>query len=249
MEQLKFFFLISQNKNSKHYVFLYQNLVLAKNKLRKFQQISSYNHVFEPTIEVLKSEYHLKGKWKSEVFKNNNPIILELGCGKGEYSVALAEKYPQKNLIGVDIKGARIWKGATDSLTKNLINIAFLRVRIEWIEHCFDKNEIDEIWITFPDPQLKFRRSSKRLTHPNFLMKYNKILKKSGVIHLKTDNQFLHAYTLGILDGQSHSIEYSSNDIYSSEHLYKHLDIKTYYEQKYLEKGMPITYVKFRLNY
>ena len=228
---------------------MYQNLVLAKNKLRKFQQISSYNHVFEPTIEVLNGEYHLKGKWKSEVFKNNNPIILELGCGKGEYSVALAEKYPQKNLIGVDIKGARIWKGATDSLTKNLINIAFLRVRIEWIEHCFDKNEIDEIWITFPDPQLKFRRSSKRLTHPNFLMKYNKILKKSGVIHLKTDNQFLHAYTLGILDGQSHSIEYSSNDIYSSEHLYKHLDIKTYYEQKYLEKGMPITYVKFRLNY
>ena len=119
-----------------------------------------------------------KGKWKSEVFKNNNPIILELGCGKGEYSVALAEKYPQKNLIGVDIKGARIWKGATDSLTKNLTNIAFLRVRIEWIEHCFDKNEIDEIWITFPDPQLKFRRSSKRLTHPNFLKKYNKILKK-----------------------------------------------------------------------
>ena len=228
---------------------MYQNLVLAKNKLRKVQQISSYNHVFEPTIKVLNSEYHLKGKWKSEVFKNNNPIILELGCGKGEYSVALAEKYPQKNLIGVDIKGARIWKGATDSLTKNLINIAFLRVRIEWIEHCFDKNEIDEIWITFPDPQLKFRRSSKRLTHPNFLMKYNKILKKSGVIHLKTDNQFLHAYTLGILDGQSHSIEYSSNDIYSSEHLYKHLDIKTYYEQKYLEKGMPITYVKFRLNY
>mgnify|MGYP001156787451 FL=1 len=228
---------------------MYQNLVLAKNKLKKFQQISSYNHVFQPTIEVLNSEYQYKGKWKSEVFKNNNPIILELGCGKGEYSVALAEKYPQKNLIGVDIKGARIWKGATDSLTKNLINIAFLRVRIEWIEHCFDKNEIDEIWITFPDPQLKFRRSSKRLTHPNFLMKYNKILKKSGVIHLKTDNQFLHAYTLGILDGQSHSIEYSSNDIYSSEHLYKHLDIKTYYEQKYLEKGMPITYVKFRLNY
>ena len=180
---------------------MYQNLVLAKNKLKKFQQISSYNHVFEPTIEVLNSEYQYKGKWKSEVFKNNNPIILELGCGKGEYSVALAEKYPQKNLIGVDIKGARIWKGATDSLTKKLTNIAFLRVRIEWIEHCFDKNEIDEIWITFPDPQLKFRRSSKRLTHPNFLMKYNKILKKSGVIHLKTDNQFLHAYTLGILDG------------------------------------------------
>ena len=134
-------------------------------------------------------------------------------------------------------------------MTKKLTNIAFLRVRIEWIEHCFDKNEIDEIWITFPDPQLKFRRSSKRLTHPNFLMKYNKILKKSGVIHLKTDNQFLHAYTLGILDGQSHSIEYSSNDIYSSEHLYDHLEIKTYYEQKYLEKAMPITYVKFRLNY
>ena len=157
---------------------MYQNLVLAKNKLRKFQQISSYSHVFEPTIEVLNSEYQFKGKWKSEVFKNNNPIILELGCGKGEYSVALAEKYPHKNLIGVDIKGARIWKGATDSLTKNLTNIAFLRVRIEWIEYCFEKNEIDEIWITFPDPQLKFRRSSKRLTHPNFLKKYNKILKK-----------------------------------------------------------------------
>ena len=174
---------------------MYKNFVLAKNKLRKFQQISNYSHVFEPTIEVLNSDYRYKGKWKSEVFKNNNPIILELGCGKGEYSVALADKYPQKNFIGVDIKGARIWKGATDSLSKKLTNIAFLRVRIEWIEHCFDSNEIDEIWITFPDPQLKFRRSNKRLTHPNFLKKYNKILNKTGVIHLKTDNNFLHAYT------------------------------------------------------
>jgi len=205
-------------------------------------------------LEILQFSEGYRGNMDSvlvaaSVAAKSGQKVLELGCGKGEYSVSLAEKDPQKNFIGVDIKGARIWKGATDSLSKKLTNIAFLRVRIEWIEHCFDKNEIDEIWITFPDPQLKFRRSSKRLTHPNFLKKYNKILKKSGVVHLKTDNQFLHAYTMGILDGQSHSIEYSSNDIYNSEHLYEHLGIKTYYEQKYLEKGMPITYVKFRLNY
>ena len=221
----------------------------SKNKLKKFNENLNFQNLFQPNRDdIFNSNFKFKGRW-NDYFENSNPITLELGCGKGEYSFELAKKYHNRNFIGIDIKGARIWTGAKKSTNLKMNNICFIRTNIALIGNLFSDSEIDEIWITFPDPQLKFRRSSKRLTHPNFLKKYNKILKKSGVVHLKTDNQFLHAYTLGILDGQLHSIEYSSNDIYNSEHLNEHLEIKTYYEQKYLEKGMPITYVKFRLNY
>ena len=221
---------------------------MAKNKLRKFSQIKDYPHVEEPEMEVLKKGYALKGNWKAEFFKNNNPLVLELGCGMGEYSVGLAEKYPEKNFLGIDIKGARIWQGATYSLERKMKNIGFLRIRIEWIEKCFCENEVDEIWITFPDPQLKRRRSSKRLTHPDFLQRYSNIIKSRGKIHLKTDSQFLHGFTLGVIAAEKHILEDSSFDLHNSDQKRNHADIITHYEQIYLDKGIPITYLLFRLN-
>ena len=153
--------------------------------------MKDYPHVEEPTLEEMKEGFHLKGKWKKEFFKNDNPLVLELGCGMGEYSVGLADKCPDKNFLGVDIKGARIWQGATESLEKDMKNVGFLRIRIDWIESCFEEGEVDEIWITFPDPQMKKRRGTKRLTHPGFLKRYKYILKEDAPIHLKTDSQFL----------------------------------------------------------
>ena len=223
---------------------------MAKNKLKKFFQLSSYKHVEEPELKVLKEGlYAMKGNWKEQFFKNQNPIVLELGCGKGEYSVALAKKYPEKNFIGVDIKGARMWDGATKSLEENISNVGFLRTRIEWIEDCFSKDEVDEIWITFPDPQIKYRRSSKRLTHPIFLKKYNNILRQKGYINLKTDSIFLHAFTLGVISSEGHILEEVTQDLYSEKRNIKHADIKTYYESIFLKKNIPITYLRFQLNY
>ena len=220
---------------------------MAKNKLKKFAQTEEYPHVHQPELNVLEQGYPMKGNWTKEFFKNENPLILELGCGMGEYSVGLAEKFPNKNFLGVDIKGARIWQGATDALKKGLSNVAFLRIRIDWIETCFEKEEVDEIWITFPDPQLKKRKGAKRLTHPDFLKRYSNILKKEGYIHLKTDSQFLHGFTLGVISGKGHNLEDSTNDLYNSPVKREHMEIKTHYEQIYLNKGLPITYLKFRL--
>ena len=174
---------------------------------------------------------------------------MELGCGKGEYSVSLAQKYPNKNFIGVDIKGSRIWNGAKSSLNKQIDNIGFLRIMIENIDRCFDQDEVDEIWITFPDPQIKRKRQSKRLTHPNFLRKYNKLLSKEAVIHLKTDSQFLYGYTLGIIESESHELIDCTNDLYNALQTREDLNIQTYYEKIFLEQGKPITYIKFRLKY
>ena len=220
---------------------------MAKNKLKKFAQTEEYPHVHQPELNVLEQGYPMKGNWTKEFFKNENPLILELGCGMGEYSVGLAEKFPNKNFLGVDIKGARIWQGATDALKKGLSNVAFLRIRIDWIETCFEKEEVDEIWITFPDPQLKKRKGAKRLTHPDFLKRYSNIIKKEGYIHLKTDSQFLHGFTLGVISGKGHNLEDSTNDLYNSPVKREHMEIKTHYEQIYLNKGLPITYLKFRL--
>jgi len=220
---------------------------LAKNKLRKFAQMKDYPHVEEPEMELLKQGYVLKGNWKKEFFKNNNPLVLELGCGMGEYSVGLAEKYLEKNFLGIDIKGARMWQGAIESLEKEMKNVGFLRIRIDWIEMCFAENEVDEIWITFPDPQLKKRRGTKRLIHPEFLKRYASILKKDSPLHLKTDSQFLHGFTLGVIAAAGHILEDSTNDLYNDDTKREHMEIKTHYEQIYLDKGLPITYLKFRL--
>ena len=209
--------------------------------------MESYPHVFQPEIEELRQGYHMKGKWKQNFFKNDNPLVVELGCGMGEYTVGMAKNESNKNYIGIDIKGARMWQGATKSLEKELSNVAFLRIRIEFIEYCFNKNEVDEIWITFPDPQIKKRRSKKRLTHPNFLKKYKNIMRDNGLIHLKTDSHFLHGFTLGVIASHGYEIEETTTDLYSSYLEKECMGIITHYEKIYLEKGIPITYLRFRL--
>jgi len=222
---------------------------LAKNKLKKFNDLETFSHVIQPSIDELRSNFNLKGNWRKHFFKNDNPIVLELGCGKGEYTVGLAKNFPEKNYLGIDIKGARIWAGASQALEEKLINVGFLRIRIDWIEMCFNSNEVDEIWITFPDPQIKKNRTTKRLTHPIFLKKYNNILKSNSKIHLKTDSQFLHGFTLGVISGENHTLEDSTEDLYNSVELRDCSKIQTFYENMFLNKGMPITYLRFLLNY
>ena len=209
--------------------------------------MAEFSNVFQPTFEDLKSGFSIKGKWKSEVFKNDNPLVVELGCGKGEYSLGLSRKYPDKNFLGVDVKGARIWKGASDANNEGISNVAFLRTRIEFIEYCFAKSEVDEIWITFPDPQIKKKRAKNRLTHPVFLDRYSNILQDNGLIHLKTDSQFLHGYTLGIIEGHQHHLEDAEHDIYNAVLKRENMEIKTHYEKLFLAKNMPISYLRFRL--
>ena len=209
--------------------------------------MAEYPNVFQPTFEELKSGFSMQGRWKSEVFKNDNPLVVELGCGKGEYSVGLAKKYPEKNFLGIDVKGARMWKGASDANNEGISNVAFLRTRIEFIEYCFTKSEVDEIWITFPDPQIKKKRAKNRLTHPVFLERYSNILQDSGLIHLKTESQFLHGYTLGIIEGHQHHLEDAEHDIYNAVLQRDNMEIKTHYEQLFLEKNMPISYLRFSL--
>ena len=222
---------------------------MAKNKLKKFAELASFKHVVQPCIEDLKKSFRYKGKWNKDFFIKSNPIVLELGCGKGEYSVALSKEFPNKNFIGVDIKGSRIWSGAKQAFEDKLTNVGFLRTRIDLICNCFAVNEIDEIWITFPDPQLKRSRSSKRLTHPKFLRMYNSILKSGGRIHLKTDSQFLHGFTLGVISAEKHTLEDATNDLYNSPVKRKHTHIKTFYESLFLSQGMAITYLRFVLDY
>ena len=209
--------------------------------------MAEFSNVFQPTFEDLKSGFSIKGKWKSAVFKNDNPLVVELGCGKGEYSVGLSRKFPKKNFLGIDVKGARMWKGASDANNEGLSNVAFLRTRIEFIEYCFAKSEIDEIWITFPDPQIKKKRAKNRLTHPVFLERYSNILQDNGLIHLKTDSQFLHGYTLGIIEGHQHHLEDAEHDIYNAVLKRENMEIKTHYEKLFLAKNLPISYLRFRL--
>ncbi|MCB0432913.1 MAG: tRNA (guanosine(46)-N7)-methyltransferase TrmB, partial [Mangrovimonas sp.] len=198
--------------------------------------------------ELTNGEFSLKGKWNEAFFKNNAPLVLELGCGKGEYSVGLAKKFPDKNFIGIDIKGARFWRGAKTAQEENMNNVAFLRAQIELIDFAFAENEVDEIWITFPDPQIKYKRTKHRLTNSDFLKKYKRILKLDGVVNLKTDSEFMHGYTLGLLHGQGHEVVYANNDVYHQEGSPEEVTaIQTFYESQYLEQGKPITYIKFKI--
>ncbi len=221
----------------------------SKNKLKRFRENETFANVLQPTrAEVLKP-FALKGKW-TDFFKNEHPIVLELGCGKGEYTLALARQNPQFNYIGIDIKGARFWRGAKTALEEGLENVAFIRTQIELIDNLFAKDEVSQIWITFPDPQIKFKRMKHRLTNPVFLKKYQEILTNDGVVHLKTDSEFLHGYTLGLLQEGNHEIMYAHHDIYKNPHApMEAILTKTFYEQQFLEQEKAITYVKFRTKY
>ncbi|RMA66357.1 tRNA (guanosine(46)-N7)-methyltransferase TrmB [Ulvibacter antarcticus] len=223
----------------------------SKNKLKRFKENETFSNVVQPTrLEAENDSLDLKGNWRKNFFKNNNPLVLELGCGKGEYSVGLALAHPDKNFLGIDIKGARFWRGAKTALEDGLDNVGFLRTQIELIDMMFDENEVDEIWITFPDPQIKFKRTKHRLTNMEFLDKYKKILKPDGVVHLKTDSEFMHGYTLGLLHGLDEDIEYAHHDVYGNSHSPKDVtQIQTFYEKQYLDENKKITYVRFKFRY
>ncbi|MAQ76704.1 MAG: tRNA (guanosine(46)-N7)-methyltransferase TrmB [Aquimarina sp.] len=222
----------------------------SKNKLKRFEENKTFVNVIEPTRdEVINDSHGLKGNWNQSIFKNNNPIVLELGCGKGEYTIGLAERYPDKNFIGIDIKGARFWRGAKTAIEENLKNVYFIRTQIELITHLFDNNEVDEIWITFPDPQIKYKRTKHRLTNQSFLEKYKTILKPDGIMHLKTDSEFMHGYTLGLLHGAGHEVLYANHHIYHNEGAPEVVTaIQTFYEKQFLEENKPITYLQFKIS-
>ena len=221
----------------------------SKNKLKRFKENETFENVFQPTREeVTSGDFPLKGKWSSDFFKNDHPIIVELGCGKGEYSVGLAERYPEKNFIGIDVKGARFWRGAKTAVDSGMNNVAFIRTQIELLDFVFAENEIDEIWITFPDPQIKYKRTKHRMTNSEFLQLYKKVLKKDGVVNLKTDSEFMHGYTLGLLHGEGHEVLYANHNVYKNEGSPEIVTaIQTFYEKQYLEINKAITYIRFKI--
>lgn len=225
---------------------------MGRSKLDKFADLKTYKNVHQPEHQtILQNNHPLKGKWSSRFFHNNNPVVLELGCGKGEYTVALAREHPENNFIGIDIKGARIWTGATEALEEDLPNAAFLRTRIEFINAIFAEDEIREIWLTFPDPQEKKRRRKKRLTSSHFLNLYRQVLVDKGTIHLKTDNPLLFNYTKDLIHYNKLPLMCYSENIYQAppnNHLNRYLkDIKTFYEKSFLEEGRTIYYIQFCL--
>ncbi len=219
---------------------------MGKNKLRKFADMETFQCVFQYPFAVLKEEgFPLRGKWNECYFHNSNPIVLELGCGKGEYAVGLGKRFPDKNYIGVDIKGARMWTGAKQVEEEKLTNVAFLRTSIELIEHFFGPGEVSEIWITFPDPQMK--NANKRLTSTRFLNNYRKILTDRGMVHLKTDSPFLFTYTSELVKLNSLSVDVCTNDLYAGQLNSDILEIKTHYERQWLDRGKTIKYICFHL--
>jgi tRNA (guanine-N7-)-methyltransferase len=226
------------------------NKVGSKNKLKRFNENKNFPNVIQPSREeVVAESFSWKGNWHKEFFKNDNPIVLELGCGKGEYSVGLAKKFPNKNFIGIDIKGARFWRGAKTAIEENLHNVGFLRTQIELLEFCFAANEVSEIWITFPDPQIKYKRTKHRMTNATFLAIYKKILQPNGIMHLKTDSEFMHGYTLGLLHGAGHEVLYANHNVYKNEGAPEEVtSIQTFYESQYLEINKAITYIQFKIN-
>lgn len=221
---------------------------MAKNKLAKFAEMEILENVFQPQHEeIFRTDYQLKGKWGQNVFGNDHPIVLEVGCGKGEYTVGLGELYPKKNFIGLDIKGARMWTGAKIAHEKGMKNIAFLRTHAEMLTSIFAAGEISEIWITFPDPQMA--KAKKRLTGTRFLSLYSKMLKENGIIHLKTDSPFLYQYTTALVHLNHLTTFVNTDDLYGSGVDDKILGIKTFYEQQWLSRGKTIKYLKFMLSH
>jgi tRNA (guanine-N7-)-methyltransferase len=220
---------------------------LGKNKLQHFAETATFPHFFQPTYDELVDGFEMKGNWHRSFFENDNPLIVEFGCGKGEYTVGLAEKYPEKNFIGMDQKGARMWRGAKTALQSELPNVAFVRSRVELASFVFDQNEVDEIWITFPDPHHKDNEIRKRLTSPRFLDMYRKFLKPEGTIHLKTDNMGLFKYTLHIIQEEMHCLHLKVPDMYNSDYKGDAAIIQTHYENLFSKRGHKINYLKFSI--
>ena len=220
----------------------------SKNKLKRFKENETFSNVIQPERDdVLKGKFPYVGSWRKDFFKNKNPIVLELGCGKGEYTVHLAQRSPHINHIGIDIKGARFWRGAKTAIEEGFTNVCFIRMQVELIVQCFAEGEVDEIWITFPDPQIKYKRTKHRLTQPDLLKIYKTVLKSGGLIHLKTDSEFLFGYTLGIVS-QIGVIKYAHHDIYNNSDAPNiATEIQTFYENQFLEKKKAISYMNFSL--
>lgn len=217
---------------------------MGKNKLERFAENKTFNNLFEYSFEKIKEEgFPLKGRWKQDFFKNENPIVLELGCGKGEYTVGLAREHRDINYIGVDIKGSRMWVGLCATRNEGLTNVAFLRTHIELIDNFFAENEVDEIWVTFPDPQPS--KARKRLTGPNFLERYRKFLKQDGVVNLKTDSDLMYEFTVETAKEANYPIYYNYDNLYANNDDLEVKKIRTYYEQIWLDKGLTIKYIRF----
>jgi tRNA (guanine-N7-)-methyltransferase len=212
---------------------------MGKNKLKKFAEMETFTNVFQPPYKPM------AGHWQDTYFRNGHPIVLELGCGRGEYTVGLAEKYPDKNFIGVDIKGARMWAGAKQAIEKGLKNVAFLRTQIEFITEFFAADEIDEIWITFCDPQMK--KATKRLTSTYFMQRYQRIVKPNGLIHLKTDSPFLYTYTTEMLRLNPYPVLANTDDLYACDRYPDARALQTHYEKQWLDRGLSIKYIEWQL--
>lgn len=217
---------------------------MGKDKLRRFSENLTFKCFVQPEFDdIFRCDHPLKGHWQRDFFHNDHPIVLELGCGKGEYTVALAEREPGRNFIGIDIKGARMWRGAKTVTERGMTNAAFLRTRIEFIDHLFGEGEVSEIWITFPDPQMKKVR--KRLTSTRFMALYQQILTPDGLIHLKSDSPFMYTYTCEMVKANGYPVQVATDDLYHSGIADDILEIKTFYEQQWLERGMNIKYIRF----
>lgn len=223
---------------------------MAKRKLERFAENATFTHFFQPSWDDMQAGFALRGCWLQGFFHNHHPIIIELGCGKGEYTVGLAEKYPENNYIGLDKKGARMWRGAKTSKENSLPNVAFVRVQVQNLGEVFGPDEVDEIWITFPEPQPNSPRIKKRFTSPQLIDRYRKILKPCGIIHLKTDNDVFYDYSLEMIRESGHELLYSTDDLYDhveDEEVKDVIPVKTHYEKMWLEKGLKIKYLRFKL--
>ena len=220
---------------------------MPKDKLKRFAENLTFPNLFQPTIEEATNGFHLKGKWNKEFFGNDNPIVLELGCGKGEYTVALAQKYPDRNYIGIDKKGARMWRGCKTSVEEGMTNVAFIRTRVDFISGFFEKDEVSEIWITFPDPQPRKKQVKKRLTSLRFIDRYKQLLAPNGIIHLKTDNTEMYLFTLSIIKQEGYKLIYQTADLYESGFEGDAVEVRTFYEEKFLKEGKAIKYIQFKI--
>ena len=219
---------------------------MGKGKLAKFAEMAEFPHVVELPFPQPEEKIALRGQWAKAFFQNDNPIVLELGCGRGEYTVGLARRFPNKNFIGIDIKGARMWSGASEVAREGIKNAGFLRTRIEFIDRFFATGEISEIWLTFSDPQMK--KPTKRLTSTYFLERYRRFLADEGIVHVKTDSNFLYTYTQHVVSANNLQLEAASADIHNTPDIEASLrEIRTYYEQMWLSRGIPIKYLRFRL--